>query len=156
MHLPANVPRSGGAATTREYVSPGAHTAAPGLIPGAGQLDKSDHRSTPSLRTHPPSHRAGRCHAEEYRPKETEVQELRRKRHAQEGGQGRSLSTMWRQRHQAVTVTNEPTEPSAQRGRAPASIRALRNLQNACADASKIHAPLPHTHCAALLRLLAN
>jgi hypothetical protein len=118
MHLPTNVPRSGGAAISGEHVRPGAHSAAPGLI-----RHKSNHRSTSSLRTPPPSHRLGRCHAEEYRPKETEVQELRRKRHAQEGGQGRSLPTMWRQRHQAVTGTDEPTEPSAQRGHArPVSV----------------------------------
>jgi hypothetical protein len=139
MRLPANVPRSGGAGISGGMFVP--HSAAPGLIRVPGQLHKSNHRSTSSLRTPPPSHRLGRCHAEEDRPKETEVQELRRKRHAQEGGQGRSLSTMWRQRHQPVTGTDEPTERSAQRGRAPPSIRALRNLQNACADASEIHSP---------------
>src|SRR5262249_22790850 len=37
----------------------------------------------------------------------------------------------------------------------PHSKGALRNLQNACADASEIRAPLPHP-CAALLRLFAN
>ena len=157
MHLPAYVPRSGGAAISGEHVGPGAHPAAPGLIPGPSQLHKSNHRSTLAPHASPKPSRIGRCHAEEYRPKETEVQELRRKRHAQEGGQGRSLSTMWRERHQAVTGTDEPRPNRVlnEAQRAP-SIRALRNLRNACADASEIRALPSHTYCAALLRSFAN
>jgi hypothetical protein len=142
-----------------EHVRPGAYSAAPGLIRVPGQLHKSNHRSTSSLRTPPPIHRLGRCHAEEYRPKETEVQELRRKRHAQEGGQGRSLSTMWRQRYQAVTGTDEPTERSAQQSHAQATRPRVSVLYAIFRMRALTHPnplPSPQTYCISLFRPFAN
>jgi hypothetical protein len=97
-----------------------------------------------------PSRRIGWHHAEEHRPKETEVQELRRKRHAQEGRQGRSVPKMRRERHQAVTATDEPrsnralneaTRLSVSVSYAILGMRALI-IRNPCTP----HIPTPQPH----------
>lgn len=141
---------------SREHVGPGAHTAAPGLIPGAGQLAKSDHCSTPSLRTPPPKPSRRTMPCRRIPPKRNRSARTAKEKARSRRGTGSfaandvAAAASSGDRHRRTDRTERSTRP-----RAP-SIRALRNLQNACADASEIRAPLPHTHCAALLRLLAN
>jgi hypothetical protein len=145
MHLPDNVPRSGGAAISREHVGPGAHTAAPGLIPGAGQLDKSDHCSTPSLRTPPPKPSRRTMPCRRIPPKRNRSARTAKEKARSRRGTGSfaandvAAAASSGDRHRRTDRTERSTRPPAP------GIRALRNLQNACADAhEKFVHPLPH------------
>ena len=156
LQLPAHVPRSGGAAMTGERVGPGAHPAAPGLIPGPSQLHKSNHRSTCAPRTPLPSHRIGRpC-------RRIPPTRNRSARTAKEKARSRTATGSFAVNDVAGAASSgdrptnhDRTERSTRPrpGHAPPSIRALRTLQNACARASEIRALPFSTAC---LRRLQN